>query len=188
SYLERALLANPKSVPALLERAIGLADDRRLEDAAAALDAALAINPNDKRVLAQRSALALLRGEPEAAERFRARAEAIDPDYPGVDLATGDRMVALYRFRDSVPFYRAALAAEPESVPALHGLAKALIYSGAGEEAAELLERAASLQSGYVNPWRNNALAVQRLLEAEYRTIRTGGFVFWLHRDDAAVL
>jgi tetratricopeptide (TPR) repeat protein len=188
AFLERALAANPRSVPALLERGIGLIDDRRFEEGAKVLEQALEVDPNRREVLAQRAALATLRGDEGEAAALRGRVEEISPGWSGCDLAVGDRLVALYRFADAAAHYEAALARAPEQVEVLHGLAKALVYAGQGERARALLQRARDLQPGYVNPWRNNMIAVQDLLDEEYERVEAPGFVFVLHRDDRAVL
>ncbi len=187
-FLERALAANPHSVPALVERGISLVEDRRLSEGAALFDRALAVDGRDRAALAQRAAVAQLLGRDREAASLRELAESTDPSWNGVDRALGDRLVALYRFEDALPFYEAALARDGEDVSVLHGMARALVYAGDGERARELLERAAALQPGYVHPWRNNARAVQDLLGEEYERIDREGFAFLLHREDRAVL
>src|SRR5690606_23772222 len=104
------------------------------------------------------------------------------------DRILADHLVALYRFADALPFYEAARTAEPEDVPTLHGMAKALVYTGNGARAKELLERAKALEPAIVHPWRNNALAVQNLLDEEYTVVEQGSFRVQMHRDDAEVL
>ncbi len=187
-YLRRALALNPHSVPALTEQAILLLDDRRFEDGAAVLERALAINPNDKPTLAHRTAAALLMGKAAEEKDLRARLAAIDGAFADVDRIIGDHLVALYRFADSIPLYERALGAEPDSIAALDGLGKALVYAGRGQDARVHLERARELQPGYVNPWRHNALAIQTLIEREYRMVEKGGFRFFFHADDHGVL
>ena len=187
-YLTRALSLNPHSVPALMERGVVLLQDRRFGAAAQVFDRALEINPRDKWVLAHRAATALLMHEPELEAELRERALAVDSGFAALDRIVGDHLVALYRFEDSIPYYRRALAHEPDDVPALHGLGKALIYTGGGPEAVSTLRRAKDLQEGYVDPWRNNALAVEDLLAEQYRHIESDGFVFKLHESDLDVL
>ncbi|MBK8976853.1 MAG: tetratricopeptide repeat protein [Planctomycetes bacterium] len=187
-YLERALGVNPRSVPALLEKGVSLIDDRRFQEGTAVLDQALRVNPRDKRVLAQRAVVAALRGDDDGARRFRELAMAVDPGFDGVDVAFGDRLVSLYRFGDAVEHYERARQRDPADVDAIEGLAKALIYSGRGEDGQKLLLRARELEPGYVDPWRNNMIAVQELLDEEYERVEREGFVFLLHRADREVL
>lgn len=187
-YLRRALALNPNCVPALTEQAILLLDDRRFEAGADVLDNALKIDPNDKVVLAHRVAAAVLRGDAEREQVLRERIATIDASFHDVDRLVGDHLVALYRFADAVPLYERALDNAPDLVPALDGLAKALVYSGRGNDARAYLEKARELQPGFVNPWRHNALAVQDLLDKEYRMVEQGGFRFFFHKDDQATL
>lgn len=187
-YLQRALSLNPNSVAALSERGIGLLQDRQFEAAAHFFDRALEVNPNAKWVLAHRGATALFMNEREREAGLRVRAFAVDAGFHEYDRIVGDHLVALYRFADAVPYYQRALAAGGDSVEAMHGLAKAMIYTGRGDEAVAVLRRAAELQQGIVHPWRKNALAVEELLAEEYSGVERDGFVFVMHEDDLEVL
>lgn len=187
-FLERVLERNERCVEARVLRAANVLDDRRYRDAARLLDEALAIDPNDRIALSHRAAAALLLQDRDGYERFRARALAGDPGWPECDRIVAEHLVALYRFADALPFFAAARAADPDHVPTLHGMAKALVYTGEGRMAKELLERAKALADGTVDPWRNNALAVQHLLDSEYTVVDSGEFALQLHRDDAEVL
>lgn len=187
-YLQRALLQNPRCVPALVEQGSNTLDDRRFRAAAEVLDGALAINPNDKAALCHRAAAAWLVADNEAYEGYRQRALTGDPGWPEVDRVLADHLVALYRFADSLAYYEAALELEPDNIAALQGSAKALIYTGQGDEAKRRLLKAKELENGLVDPWRNNAIAAQELLEEEYTTIESGGFRLRLHELDAELL
>lgn len=187
-YLDRAFEANPNCVPAIMLRGANLLDDRRYRDAAALLDKALAIDANDRTTLCHRMAAAWLLHDEPSYEGLRARALAGDPGWPDADRILADHLVALYRFADALPFYRAASDAAPDDVATLHGMAKALVYTGEGQQAKDLLLRAKKLEDGLVNAWRNNALAVQQLLDDEYTTVEHERFRMQLHRDDVEVL
>ena len=188
AFLDRVLERNPNCVEAIVERASNVLDDRRFHEAARMFDSALAIDENDRIALAHRAAAAYLVGDMDDYARFRERAMAGDPKWATVDRILADHLVALYRFADALPFYESARQAEPEDVPTLHGKAKALIYTGRGAAAKELLLQAKSLEPGYVQPWRNNALAVQDLLDSEYSTVGNERFRLQMHRDDQEVL
>lgn len=188
SYLQRALALNPRSVDALVERASLWIDDRQFEEAERELDGALQVNPRDRLALAHRMSAALLQGDAAAAAGFRARALAADATWQGCDRVHGEHLVALYRFADAVPCFEQALRQAPSDVAAMHGLAKALIYTGQGARAVEWLHKARDLHRGRVDPWRNNALAVEQLLQSEYTTVARDGFQFLFHKDDAEVL
>lgn len=187
-YLDRALTLNPNSVKAKRLLGVELLDDRRFEEAAQVLDEALQINPRDKRTLAERAAAAHLQGDAELEFDLRARAMAVDPDFAGLDHALGERLAALYRFADSVPAFERALERAPKDVAIMQGLARSCIYTGQGARARVLLQEAEQIESGLVDPWRTNMLAIEALLADEYETIETDGFVFRIHREDRAVL
>lgn len=187
-YLDRLFARNPRCVAAITLRGSNMLDDRRYRDAAATFDAALKIDPNDRVTLCHRAAAAFLLHDAGDYAAFRARALAGDPGWPMADLVLADHLAALYRFADAVPFYEAARKADPDDIPTLHGLARAEIYTGNGARARELLERAKTIAPGIVDPWRNNSLALQNLLDSEYTVVEHGPFRLQLHRDDAEVL
>ncbi len=186
--LDRVLTQNPRSVEGLLEKGRLLLGDRRIDAAAQVLDQALQINPEHRVLLAHRAAAAWLRHDEAAYAEWRRKALRGDQPWGEVDRVLGDTLTALYRFADAVPFHRAAVAASPQAIPAMQGLAKALIYTGEGEEAKKLLLQAKDLAAGLHDPWRNNAIAVQELLEQEYRVLQDERFRFFLHRDQQEVL
>ena len=187
-FLSRVLDRNPRCVAALLERASNVLDDRRFEEAARRLNEVLSINGNHRVALCHRAAAAMLLHQDEEFREYRERALAGDADWPECDRIIGDHLAALYRFAAAIPFYQAALVRAPEHVPSIHGLARSLIYTGAGKRARVLLAQAKKLQPGLVDPWRNNAIAVQDLLEEEYDTINLGDFTMLLHKEDSEVL
>ncbi|MSR37323.1 MAG: tetratricopeptide repeat protein [Planctomycetes bacterium] len=187
-YLERVLQQNPRCVSALVLRGAMVLDDRRYRDAAQAFDEILRIDPRDRAALSHRAAAALLLHDEVGYQQFRSQALKGDPGYPEVDRIIGDHLVALYRFADAIPFFNAALLLDPSHVGALQGSAKALIYTGEGKLAKEMLQRAKAVEPGFNQPWRENALAVQSLLEDEYVLTEGKEFALQLHRDDSEVL
>ncbi|MEE2885897.1 MAG: tetratricopeptide repeat protein [Planctomycetota bacterium] len=186
--LDRALVRNPNSVPAMNLRASRLIDDRLFESGAAQLDKALAVNPRDRTALAHRAAVAHLLHDEASEKEYRQRAKAGHPGYADLERVYGDHLVALYRFQDSLSYYRAALAIDADNVPAMHGLAKALVYTGKGGEAVEWLSKAKSLEPGHTDAWRANILISERLLAKEYDAFDRGHFRFVVHKADRAVL
>lgn len=187
-YLNRVLDRNPRCAEALMLRAANVLDDRRFSEAARRLNEVLSIDPNHRVALCHRAAAALMLNEGDDFRHYRDRALEGDSDWPECDRIIGDHLTALYRFADAVPFFEAALVAQPEHVASLHGLARCLIYTGDGKRARTLLEQAKKLHGGMVDPWRNNAIAVQELLEAEYETVEHGSFRMLLHKEDSEVL
>ena len=187
-FLTRVLDRNPRCVEALLERATNVLDDRRFEEAARRIDDVLEIDPNHREALCHRAAAAMLLGRDAELRGLRERLLAADPTWPVLDRILGDHLSALYRFADSVAFFEAALRKDPGDVPSMHGLAKALIYTGEGARAREVLLQAKELEQAQVDPWRNNAIAVQELLAEQYEAVENGPFTMLLHKDDAEVL
>jgi tetratricopeptide (TPR) repeat protein len=187
-FLERALDRNERCVPALVRRAANVLDDRRYRDAARLLDAALTIDPNDREALCHRAAAAWLLHDADEYARFRERALAGEPGWHECDRLLAEHLVALYRFADALPFFDAASRAAPDDVPTLQGMAKALIYTGEGKRARELLERCKQLAAGLNDPWRANAIMLQDKLDAQYVVVEHPAFTVQMHRDDAEVL
>ncbi|MGC6488013.1 MAG: tetratricopeptide repeat protein [Planctomycetota bacterium] len=188
AFLNRVLDRNPRCVDALLLRAVAVLDDRRFEEAARRLDAVLEIDPNHRLTLCHRAAAAMMLHDDDGYAAFRARAVAGDAGWPDCDRVVGEHLAALYRFADSVPFFEAALALDEDDVPSIHGLAKSLVYCGEGARARDLLLRAQEVEKAMIDPWRNNAIAVQELLEEEYETVQNGPFQMLLHKQDSEVL
>ncbi len=188
AFLSRVLDRNPRCVEALLLRASKVLDDRRFEEASRRIDDILKINPNHREALCHRAAAAMLLGEDDDVQALRERVLDRDPTWPVLDRILGEHLAALYRFADSVAFFEAALDKEPDDVPSMHGLAKALVYTGDGARAREVLLRAKQVEQAQVDPWRSNAIAVQELLDEEYEAVENGPFTMLLHKDDAEVL
>ncbi|MFN3240132.1 MAG: tetratricopeptide repeat protein [Planctomycetota bacterium] len=187
-FLNRVLDRNPRCAEALLLRAARVLDDRRFEEAARRIDDVLAIDPSYREALCHRAAAAMLLRRDEEYRSFRDKALAGDPTWPECDRILGDHLSSLYRFADSIPFFEAALQKQPDHVSSMHGLAKALIYTGDGKRARDLLLAAKEIEKAMVDPWRNNAIAVQELLDEQYEAVEHGPFTMLLHKEDADVL
>ncbi|MBL8735528.1 MAG: hypothetical protein JNL12_03805 [Planctomycetes bacterium] len=188
SFLDRVLERNERCVEAIVHRAGNVLDDRRYRDAARMLDAALAIDPNDRITLCHRAAAAYLLHEADDYAAFRARALAGDPGWPECDRILAEHLCALYRFGDAVPFFEAALQQAPDDVPTLQGLARACIYTAESARARELLDRCKQLAKGLNDPWRSNATMLQKRLDDQYTTVGHERFDVQMHRDDLDVL
>lgn len=187
-FLNRVLDRNPRCAEALLLRAVNVLNDRRFEEAARRIDDVLAIDPNHRQALCHRAAAAMLLHQDREFAAFRDRALKNDPDWPEFERVLGDHLSSLYRFADAVPFFEAALKKQEDHVPSMHGLAKALIYTGDGKRARDLLLQAKEVEKALIDPWRNNAIAVQELLDEQYEAVENGPFTMLLHKDDAEVL
>jgi len=138
--------------------------------------------------MAQRASVAYLLADQETYQDLRERALRGDEGSADVDRILADHLVALYRFADALVFYEAAMALDPGNVDVLQGMAKAYVYTGQGDKAKQLLARAKTKEPGYVDAWRNNMMAVQELLEAEYVSETSERFELLFHRDAIEVL
>lgn len=188
SYLRRALAINKNSVPALVARASNLIDERRFGAARSVLQQALSINARDVTALSEMAAVCNLLYREADEKVFRERAAAVDPTSVEADALLGKHLIALYRFADAIPILNRARAKDPEDVPTLLSLGRALLYAGRAEEGARLLEETKKIERGFVNPWRDNQIALQRRVDETYEKVEIGNFVFQIHPSEKDVL
>lgn len=188
SYLRRALAVNPSSVPALTARGASLIDERRFGAARSILQKALTVNPRDVDALAEMSAVCHLLYRQKDEKVFRERVRAVDPSSVECDAVLGKHLVALYRFPDAIPVLNRATTEDPSHVGALLTLGRALLYSGRSEEGARVLDRTKELEKGFVNPWRENQLFLQKRVAETYEKVSIGNFEFKVHPSEKDVL
>jgi tetratricopeptide (TPR) repeat protein len=101
NHLAVLLERDPGNRKLRLMLALGRRGSGRLEDARRMLDELLAANPEDFAVLVERGKLALDAGEPQDAEQWLRRAEAIAPDAPELNLALAHALQLLGRASDA---------------------------------------------------------------------------------------
>jgi hypothetical protein len=152
-FVERVLERNDRCVPALMQRAANVLDDRRYRDAARLLDAVLAIDPNDRLVLCHRAAAAWLLHDHDAYTAFRARALAGDPGWPSATASSATTCVRCTgsptRCRSTPP----RTSPIPTTSRRCTG-SRARWSTPARAQAKELLDRARQKAQGLVDPWR----------------------------------
>lgn len=121
---------------------LALRYEGRADEAVAAMDAALAIQPNSVRALTN-SARALLetRDLAQAEERVR-RAVELSPDDPGAWNVLGRVHLTNGALAEAEDAFTRVLEIQPEHAWALNNLGFARLQRGAWEDAAEVLERA----------------------------------------------
>ncbi|MEZ5990539.1 MAG: tetratricopeptide repeat protein [Planctomycetota bacterium] len=188
AYLRRALALNPRSVRGLVLKASTSIDDRDFDGARALLDAALAVNPRAPEALAESAALSRLTYRHGDEKAFRERLAGVDPGSTRPDVLLGKHLVALYRFQEAIGPLRAARAERGDDYECLLTLGKALLHAGEGEAAREVLLASRALEPGWIDPWRENQLFLQKRIDDSYDKIEDGSFVYVLHPDEKDVL
>jgi tetratricopeptide (TPR) repeat protein len=182
---QRAVTLNPNSPQArttLAELHLAANDEKA---AAAELDKVSQRFPNYLPALALRAILADRRNDSSAVARLCQQAAQINPKGPEVCIRLGDDASRRYLFRESVIFFRQALALDPENWTAAAELGTSLSRLGEEKEANALLERAFAR-----DPYNVLAGNLLNLFDdfAKYDTIRTKHFLLRLHKDDKPII
>lgn len=189
AYLDRAFELNPNSVPALVTRAAQKIDNRDFEGGYKLLKRALAINAMDRVALAEMVTVCQLTFRKDEEKSYAARAALVDPGLILTNRTSGQHLTSLYRFNDALlPLRRANESANGEDYETLLALARALIYSGKGDEAVKIFDAARKLRVGWVDPFSENQYLLQARLDKSYERIEQGNFIFYLHPDEKGVL
>jgi tetratricopeptide (TPR) repeat protein len=139
--LETALKLNPYHIPARLLTADSEIDGEEYAQAGQTLAAILKLNPSHPEALAYRAVIAHLRGDPAAAERFRAQALRLWRSNPRVDHLIGWKLSQNYRFTEGAACQRRALQSDPQFLPAKAQLAQDLLRLGEEEEGWRLVDK-----------------------------------------------
>ncbi len=188
SYLQRALELNPRSVRALRLKAATRIDNRNFEGSYDLLKRALAINPRDKQSLAEMASACHLTYRSKAEQEYRQRALKVDPTYTHVDTILGAHQIALYRFEDALIPLQRANSARPGDYDTLLALGRALLQTGRGKAAEKVLLQTRQIRPGWVNPWRENQLFLQKRINEKYHIREEGNFSYVLHPEEEGVL
>ncbi len=182
---QRALSVNPNSPAAhatLAELYLAMNNEK---DAAAELEKITSRFPNYLPALALRAILADRRNDAAAVARICQQAAQVNPKTPDLYIRLGENAARRYLFRESVVYYRQALALDPENWTATAELGMSLSRLGEEKEAKALLERA--FERDPYNVLAGNLLNLFDDL-AKYDTIRTPHFLIRLHRDDKPII
>ena len=182
---QRALTLNPNSPEAratLAELHLAMNNEK---DAAAELEKIGSRFPNYLPALALQAILADRRNEAATVARFCQQAALANPKAPDIYIRLGEDAARRYLFRESVDYYRQALARDPENWTATAELGTSLSRLGEEKEAKVLLERAFAR-----DPYNVLAGNLLNLFDdfAQYDTIRTPHFLIRLHRDDKPII
>ncbi|GEM_PF-5150115 len=187
-FLARALALNPRSVPALVAKGSQRINDRAFESARRLLQKALSINPRDKGALAEMAAVSFLTYRKKDYERFRKKVEILDQNAFLVDSILGSHMVSLYRFPESLPLFASARKERPNDYDTLIASGRGLIYAGRANEGAKFLEASKKVHPGFVHPWRDNQLLLQKRIDEEYKLYPKGNFLMVMKPEEKGVL
>jgi len=182
---QNAVTLNPHSPQArvtLAELQLAVNDEKA---AAVELDKISSGIPHYLPALALRAMLADRRNDAAAVARLCQQALQINPQAPEVYIRLGEDAARRYLFRESVVYFRKALALDPDNWTAAAELGTSLSRLGAEKEAKALLEKA--FEKDPYNVLAGNLL---NLFDdfAKYDTIRTAHFLLRLHRDDKPII
>lgn len=185
--IQRAVAANPRSVPVQLLIAEMALDNRRREDARSAIARALEVNPNSLEALALDAAAAFLEGREADFARRVEQALAVNPAYGEVYRVAGDHLARSYRFDEAVVLTRKALEMDPRNVRAYADLGMHLLRTGDEKEARVALETA------FKGDPFNSSLVTRNLLEMldkldTFETITDGDIVMRFAPEELAVM
>ena len=129
------------SLPALLARAMALAQARQPGPAQDLLDQILRANPAEPDALHLLGLLRRRQGDNETAVDLFRRSLAARPAQPHVQANLGNALDALGRHEEAIAAYRAALALQPDHPDARTNLGLTQIAAGRAQEACETLAR-----------------------------------------------
>ncbi len=143
----------------LLAKALGLIDKNQLDLAAATLQEATDLNPNDLDIL-RTLAQVLVRIDQylpalHVFDRLIGSGQATATDYTD----TGDALTDVGEYAQAIETYRQSLDLKPKNPKTLHNLARVLYRLGRTDEAADHLKQCTE-QSDLIDPWLSLATII----------------------------
>ncbi|MGY4828977.1 tetratricopeptide repeat protein [Sphaerotilaceae bacterium SBD11-9] len=144
----------------MLQRAIILLRDRKLDAAEPALLAVLQRWPGQPDALHFLGVLEHTRGHSEAALTLIRQAIDHLPGQPGPLNNLGNVLVETQRFDEAVAAYRESLALKPDNIDALNNLATMLRRRGEQAESEALCRRALEIKPDFAQAWYNLSLTL----------------------------
>ena len=153
-----------RNVPeALNNRGMALHELRRLDEALAFYDKALAIRPDYADALNNRgAALHELKRLDEALESYD-KALAVNSQHLDALGNRGKALAELKRFDEALAYYDKSLAIKPDSVAILYNRGMALRKLKRLDEALASYDKALAINPGYVDALNNRGIALQEL-------------------------
>jgi cellulose synthase operon protein C len=168
-WLESARKDDPKAIAPRLALTRLLLRQGNVEDARAAANEALAIEPHDARVLIAAAEIEQTAGQLPRAATLLESAERAAPAAPEIRLALGQVYLALHRAADAEASFRRVIADRPTWLAPKLGLARAVAGTAGLEPALAILR-----------PLERDARAVPAVLAVEGELLLAG------HRPEAA--
>jgi arylsulfatase A-like enzyme/Flp pilus assembly protein TadD len=159
--LERTARQNPKFAQPWLSLAAVFIGQRKVDEAAAAYQKVLEIDPDHTEARRGLGDLALIRGDLDAAAKHYARVLELDATDMGALTKLGVVKVRTGRAEEGIALFRKAIDHQPKNGEALLYLAGALASTGRPGEALPFFERA--LDAGQRTTMTLNGLALARM-------------------------
>jgi Flp pilus assembly protein TadD len=121
----------------------------RLDDAERAYVAALAVDPDDRRIEHNLAVIRMQRGDYAAALPVFERGVQWHPDEPEFHANLGLAYAGVDRFDDAIDVHRRGLALDPNRAGAWSNLGLALVQARRDDEAIEAFGRAIAIEPGH---------------------------------------
>ncbi|MDZ7265776.1 MAG: tetratricopeptide repeat protein [candidate division KSB1 bacterium] len=155
------------------------------QEAAGHVATVLKAFPNHRQALGLQAVLADRRMDQTAVSHLLAQVAALNPRDPVVLMSLATDAARRYLFKESVDYYRRALALDDQNWAAVTGLGISLSRLGQEQEAKQLLETAYRH-----DPFHVPTVNLLNLFDEyeQYDTLRTPHFLIRLHRDDRPVI
>ncbi len=182
--LDAALKLNPRHVPSLLRKVDEHVSEEQYDEADAAIERVLAVNPEEPTAWTYRAVLAHLRGDAENEVAARARALAHWQENAEVDHLIGQELSQNYRFAEGATYQRQALGIDADYLPAQLQLAQDLLRLG-DEDGGWQLADAVFERNNYDVVAHNLATLRDRL--TKFTTLEGHGFVVRMESQEAAI-
>jgi len=143
---------------------LGLAfrEDGKLDDAIAAFQKAVEINPNCSDAHSNLGLVLLPKGRVDEAIDHCRKALAIRSDYKETHINLGNALVQKDRMDEAITEYREALHLDPDYAEAHNDLANALLAKGQVDEAINQYHIALEIKPDYADARYNLGIALQR--------------------------
>ncbi len=182
---QKALEVNPNFVPAhdfLIELKLATGDSEGMQKL---IESALNVNRNSLSTLTWQAVAHYLADDMAKFHQLENRILAINPKYANLYFEVAEMLAQRYLFKESVVFYRRAVALDREHWSAFAGLGTSLSRLGA-EEAAKL-----ELEKSFKNdPYNKHVGNLLTLFDEfpDYKTYRTKHLTIRIHEKDDEVL